>query len=235
VSINLLPGVFFDPSSAAAAAAAVLSAAGQQQQQQQEVMRLWSFPPDAMLPLPSEPVAAAVNTLVGMLQCQQQLCDAYTQLHTLQQQHQHQQQQQLQGFVSSSRAAAATAAAGHGGTGSLLLEPAAAAAADTTAAAVAAAGGLDSDGSEGWWSELDGEGNAADDVQDLNPLPDHPHQQQQQQQQQQLQDQLDLLCCPETAAAAAADVRTSLFDFVDSSPWQLEAHDPPGLACTLYR
>jgi hypothetical protein len=93
----------------------------------------------------------------------------------------------------------------------------------------------DTDSSEGWWSELDSEVKAADDMQDLNSLPDHHQQQQQQQQQQQLQDQLDLLCCPETAAAAAADVRTSLFDFVESSPWQLEAQDPPGLACTLYR
>lgn len=47
--------------------------------------------------------------------------------------------------------------------------------------------------------------------------------------------QFDLYSFPEAAAAAGSDIRQSLFDWVDSSPWKCEKEDPPGLANTLYR
>jgi hypothetical protein len=184
--------------------------AGQQQQQQQ--CGLWSLHPDlaATIDWPSDAEAAAVNALMNMLQRQQHLCSCYG--HMQQLLGKQQQQQQLRC---------------HNGT-------------------AAAAGGTDDDGMHISDSDIDSSSSSSDsdnDLEDLQSLTQQPHIQQQQQQQQsglmsseqQLQDQLDLLRCPETAAAASEDVRQSMFDFVDSQPWQMEGRDPPGLACQLYR
>jgi hypothetical protein len=114
---------------------------------------------------------------------------------------------------------------------------------DYPTAAAAAGMHADPDSSSDTDSDSSSDSELDDSLDFNQPATDSQQQQQQQQQQchgvspnrQQLADQLDLLCCPETAAAAASDVRQSMFDFFDSQPWQLDGRDPPGLACQLYR
>jgi hypothetical protein len=119
----------------------------------------------------------------------------------------------------------------------LSVGPAAAAAASKVARGVRGVGLADLQDVDN--SSSDGSDSYTDSDTDDGLLNLDPQQQQQQQQQQPsrqlLQEQLDLLRCPQTAAAAAADVRQSMFDIVDSQPWQMEGQDPPGLACQLYR
>jgi hypothetical protein len=47
--------------------------------------------------------------------------------------------------------------------------------------------------------------------------------------------QFELLSCPDTAAAAGSDVRQSLFDWVNPAAWKLQAAQPPGLQCSMFR
>jgi hypothetical protein len=47
--------------------------------------------------------------------------------------------------------------------------------------------------------------------------------------------QYELLSCPDTAAAAVSDVRQSLFDWVHPAAWKLQAQQPPGLQCSMFR
>jgi len=217
VSIKLLPRFLFDPATAASSTVLVR----QQEQQQQAGPSVpdchWSLPSDQLV-FPPDTVAAAVNCVIDMLQQQEQLLQLHERLRALVQ------QQQL-GMLTDSYAATAVTA-----------PPAAAAA----AAAAAGQHGLlphlsdsDVDGTN-FTASSDSDGDS-----DWGQVTEDPQGNTQQNGQvagnRQYQEQLGLLCCPDTAAAAAADVRQSMFDFVDSQPWQLEETDPPGLACQLYR
>jgi hypothetical protein len=219
VVVKLLPRFLFDPrapvSSASLVAAAAGAAAGQGQQQQQQdaTSRLWSLLPSELL-LPPESAGAAINWLLDALLNQQQLEQQTAQLHSKQQ------AAALQARSQRRRLAAAPAseadeldfvAAQQQQRGAGLLEaPPATPASDGGDGPAAAAAGPSA-------AAAGAPATAAAAVRTR------------------YREQLELLCCRETAASAGSDVRQSVFEYVDSHPWQAEQSDPPGLTCQLFR
>lgn len=208
VSIKLLPRFLFDPATAASSTALVR----QQEQAGPSVPDChWSLPSDQVV-FPPDTVAAAINCVIDMLQQQEQLLQHHERFRALV-------QQQQRGILTDSCAATAVTALAAAGQRHELLPHVSDSDSDVSDTNAASS---DSDGDSDWDQVVqDQQGNKQ-----LNGQVAVNHQH---------QEQLDLLCCPDTAAAAAADVRQSMFDFVDSQPWQLEEKDPPGLACQLYR